>query len=130
MSARGDLESKLSAAVQARDRAVSGYLHEKSTWEEEKARMNAELEQLRLTSQPRMIRMKPPADGRTKELEARIAALQKELDLERASAKHQMESLERQATESRPSVSTEVARVEQLILDITKKINDPATALT
>ena len=108
MSAHDDLQVKLNAAIHAKERALSEYQREKAAWESEKTRMNAEAEQLRLMVQGKFPRAKHVVESRSKdakesrekELEARIAAIQKELDQERSSAKHQIQRLERQISES------------------------------
>jgi chromosome segregation ATPase len=56
--------------------------------------------------------------------------MQKEIELERASAKLQIQMLERQISESRQAVETEADRVRKLTSEITIKINDPATELS
>jgi chromosome segregation ATPase len=127
MSVREDLQVKLNAAIHAKERAVSESLHAKTAWETEKARMNAEVEQLRLMVQGKFPRSKFVADSRSKEskeskekeLEGRIAALQKELDQERAAVKVQIQKLERQVvTESR-----QVKELEGRIASLQKELD-------
>jgi hypothetical protein len=132
VSVRDDLQVQLNSANREKERDRATFLHERTAWEEEKARMIAEMEQLRLTAQGKFPRLKLPVDNRAKEkeLEGRIAAMQKEIELERASAKLQIQMLERQISESRQAVETEADRVRKLTSEITIKINDPATELS
>jgi hypothetical protein len=112
MSARDDLSVKLNAAILEKDRTISGFLHEKSGWEQEKSRLYAELEQLRLIAQGRLPRGKASVEsriqdyGRTKELEGQVSALQRELDLARATARLQIQNLEKQVSESGTSAKS------------------------
>ncbi len=131
MSVREELETKLHAAIQAKDRAVSGYLHEKAAWEDERNKMQAELHELRLgAARNRAPRGKLNGDDRAKELETRIAALQKEVESERAAARIQIQRLERQIADSRQATVAEIARIQKMAMDITKQVSDPATDLT
>jgi len=110
-SPREDASVKLNAAILEKDRTISGFLHEKSGWEQEKSRLNAELEQLRQIAQGRLPRAKATVESRiqeysrTKELETQVAALQRELDLARATARLQAQRLEKEAAGARPTAN-------------------------
>jgi hypothetical protein len=127
---REELETKLTTAVRARERVETGFLREKALWDEEKLRMTGELIRLRhSTSQGKTLKGKMGVDDRSKELEMRIGALQKELDQERAEWRIQVQQLERRLADTRQSVNTEVVdqlrrqyddRIQEMILQKTQ----------
>jgi len=113
MPIREELETRLNMAVRAKEKVESGFLREKALWDEEKLRMTGEIIKLRnIATQYRAPKGKLGVEDRSRELENRIGAMQKEMDRERAEWRIQIQQMERRLSETRQSVNTDV--VDQL----------------
>jgi hypothetical protein len=111
--AREDLETKLTMALRAKDKAESVHLREKALWDEDKLRMTGEIIRLRnLSALNQAAKGKVGPDDRAKELELRVGAMQKEMDRERAEWRLQIQQMERRLSETHQSVNSDV--VDQL----------------
>jgi predicted nucleic acid-binding Zn-ribbon protein len=127
---REDLETKLTLALRAREKAESVYLREKASWDEEKLRMTGEIIRLRNNSALiKAARGKPGVDDRAQELEIRVSAMQKEMDRERAEWRQQIQQMERRLSETHQSVNSDVVdqlrrqyddRIQEIILQKTQ----------
>jgi hypothetical protein len=113
MPMREDLETKLTIALRAREKAESVYLREKALWDEDKLRMTGEIIRLRnISALTKVAKGKLGVDERAKELEIRVSAMQKEMDRERAEWRLQIQQMERRLSESHQTMNSDV--VDQL----------------
>jgi hypothetical protein len=110
---REDLETKLTMALRAKDKAESVHLREKAMWDEDKLRMTGEIIRLRnISTLNKAAKGKVGSDDRAQELELRVSAMQKEMDRERAEWRLQIQQMERRLSETHQSVNSDV--VDQL----------------
>ena len=127
---REDLETKLSMALRAKDKAESVHLREKALWDEDKLRMTGEIIRLRnMTTLNKAAKGKVGPDDRAKELELRVSAMQKEMDRERTEWRLQIQQMERRLSETHHSVNSDVVdqlrrqyddRIQEMIFQKTK----------
>jgi len=127
---REDLETRLTQAVRAKEKVEVGYLREKASWDEEKLRMTGEIIKLKhLAMQGKGLKGKPGLDDRSKELEDRIGAMQRDMERERAEWRIQIQQMERRLSETRQAVNTDVVdqlrrqyddRIQEMILQKTQ----------
>jgi hypothetical protein len=130
MPVREDLETKLTLAIRARDKAESVYLREKALWDEDKLRMTGEIIRLRnISALSNAAKGKIGVDQRAKDLEIRVSAMQKEMDRERAEWRLQIQQMERRLSETNHSVNADVVdqlrrqyddRIQEMILQKTQ----------
>jgi hypothetical protein len=130
MPMREDLETKLTIALRAREKAESVYLREKALWDEDKLRMTGEIIRLRnISALTKVAKGKLGVDERAKELEIRVSAMQKEMDRERAEWRLQIQQMERRLSETNHSVNADVVdqlrrqyddRIQEMILQKTQ----------
>jgi len=106
---REELEAKLADANRVRERIEAGYMREKAAWEEEKQHMTADLIKARTAAtQSKTVKSKLGGEERAKELETRIAVMQKEVERERSEWRLQIQQMERRLTDSRQTVNSEI----------------------
>jgi len=130
MPMREDLETKLTLALRAKEKAESVYLREKASWDEDKLRMTGEIVRLRnISALSKAAKGKLGVDEHAQELEIRVSAMQREMDRERAEWRRQIQQMERRLSETHQSVNSDVVdqlrrqyddRIQEIILQKTQ----------